>query len=586
MSDSHQSLSSSEDEEPFIEDSEKPSIRGVLSKWTNYIHGWQDRFVCCQDGTLFYYRTKDETEFGCRGTISLSKASVMTHEFDPCRFDVCINDSIWYLRASMDSEKQQWIDVIEANKMEAENLSLRRHGSLLSLGSGPSITSSSSFRKGHGLKEKLAELETFRDILDRQIDTLQNYFDACANIAQPKDIRDHWTGDKDIDPTFDHEGLSIDRFDNHVELKLPGNISGVDFKGEAITFKATTTGIQATLAHCIEMINKREEMWLKKLEREQERRRKAEEQYRISLAMAKKNLAFIGSPDYEEGPQSGLTEEEFFECVETELDRQERFSQDIERSRSLLREAEKQPRGHHRFSNEIDKRVKHHLADSLKPPGADDDKWELVAEEGEMKVYRKELIEDGLICDPLKALHSIKNVTAREMCHYFWLTDVRKEWEGTIENFSVVEVLDELTIVIYQTHRRIWPSAQRDCLYVSSMLKVDNPPPNGDGCKPYDTWMVCNFSVDLNEANPVAGCVRAQVEIALICQTYVTPPADGGPITRDCLKCDIVYVANVNPGGWVPASVLRSLTKREYPKFLRRFTAYVQEKTKEKEILI
>ena len=43
-----------------------------------------------------------------------------------------------------------------------------------------STTSSSSFRKGRGLKVKLAELETYRDILVQQIDTLQKYFDTCA----------------------------------------------------------------------------------------------------------------------------------------------------------------------------------------------------------------------------------------------------------------------------------------------------------------------------------------------------------------------------------------------------------------------
>lgn len=41
----------------------------------------------------------------------------------------------------------------------------------------------------------------------------------------------------------------------------------------------------------------------------------------------------------------------------------------------------------------------------------------------------------------------------------------------------------------------------------------------------------------------------------------------------------------VNPGGWAPASVLRAVAKREYPKFLKRFTSYVQEKTAGKPIL-
>lgn len=34
-----------------------------------------------------------------------------------------------------------------------------------------------------GLKEKLAEIETFKDILSQQIETLQKYFDLCVENA-------------------------------------------------------------------------------------------------------------------------------------------------------------------------------------------------------------------------------------------------------------------------------------------------------------------------------------------------------------------------------------------------------------------
>ncbi len=34
--------------------------------------------------------------------------------------------------------------------------------------------------KDRGLKVKVAELETYRDILVQQIDTLQKYFDVCS----------------------------------------------------------------------------------------------------------------------------------------------------------------------------------------------------------------------------------------------------------------------------------------------------------------------------------------------------------------------------------------------------------------------
>lgn len=47
----------------------------------------------------------------------------------------------------------------------------------------------------------------------------------------------------------------------------PKGINGIDFKGEAITFKATTAGILATLSHCIELMVKREENWQKRLDK-------------------------------------------------------------------------------------------------------------------------------------------------------------------------------------------------------------------------------------------------------------------------------------------------------------------------------
>lgn len=53
-----------------------PELRGYLSKWTNYIHGWQPRFIVLKDGTLSYYKSEQESDFGCRGAISLQKATV------------------------------------------------------------------------------------------------------------------------------------------------------------------------------------------------------------------------------------------------------------------------------------------------------------------------------------------------------------------------------------------------------------------------------------------------------------------------------------------------------------------------------
>uniref|UniRef100_A0A0P4WGZ2 PH domain-containing protein n=1 Tax=Scylla olivacea TaxID=85551 RepID=A0A0P4WGZ2_SCYOL len=53
-----------------------PELQGTVSKWTNYIHGWQNRYMVLKDGTMSYYRNQNETAFGCRGSISVKKAHV------------------------------------------------------------------------------------------------------------------------------------------------------------------------------------------------------------------------------------------------------------------------------------------------------------------------------------------------------------------------------------------------------------------------------------------------------------------------------------------------------------------------------
>ena len=39
--------------------------------------------------------------------------------------------------------------------------------------------------------------------------------------------------------------------------------------------------------------------------------------------------------------------------------------------------------------------------------------WQPIAEDGEMKVYVREVEVDGVVCDPLKATHTVYGVTAR-----------------------------------------------------------------------------------------------------------------------------------------------------------------------------
>ncbi|XP_058718518.1 ceramide transfer protein-like isoform X1 [Poecile atricapillus] len=686
MSDNQSWNSSGSEDDPETELGLPVELCGVLSKWTNYIHGWQDRWVVLKSNTLSYYKSEDETEYGCRGSICLSKAVITVekwckfiisdsqnwpypidlseeflqvlrivdpcrdfyllrfdrllcdqpsqpHDFDECRFDISVNDSVWYLRAQDPDHRQQWVDAIEQHKMKdrhcskvlstesgyASESSLRRHGSMVSLvsgASGYSATSTSSFKKGHSLREKLAEMETFRDILCRQVDTLQKYFDACADAVSKDELqRDKVVEDDEDDfPAMRSDGDILHNSNSSKEKLFPyvtpKGINGIDFKGEAITFKATTAGILATLSHCIELMVKREESWQKRLDKETEKRKRIEEAYKSAVTELKKKSHF-GGPDYEEGPNSLINEEEFFDAVEAALDRQDKMEEQSQSEKVRLYWPISLPPGDaysavgthrfvqkpysrsssmssidlvsafdvHRFSIQVEEMVQNHMTYSLQDVGGDAN-WQLVVEEGEMKVYRREVEENGIVLDPLKATHAVKGVTGHEVCHYFWNVDVRNDWETTIENFHVVENLADNAIIIYQMHKRVWPASQRDVLYLSAIRKIpafsENDP---------ETWIVCNFSVEHDSAPMNNRCVRAKINIAMICQTLVSPPEGNKEISRDNILCKITYVANVNPGGWAPASVLRAVAKREYPKFLKRFTSYVQEKTAGKPIL-
>uniref|UniRef100_A0A672GTV2 Ceramide transfer protein n=1 Tax=Salarias fasciatus TaxID=181472 RepID=A0A672GTV2_SALFA len=609
--------SSSSDEDVDPESGQPVELGGILSKWTNYIHGWQDRWVVLKNNTLSYYKSEDEREYGCRGSLCLSKAVITPHEFDECRFDISVNDSVWYLRAEDPEHRLQWIDSIELHKAESgygSETSLRRHGSMLSLTSAASAlssTSTSSFKKGHRLREKLAEMETFRDILCRQVDTLQKYFDNCADAVSKDEFqRDRVEEDEDDFPSSTRPDGEFNHNNNGSKEKLfspasPKGMNGIDFKGEAITFKATTAGILSTLSHCIELMVKREDSWQKRLDKELEKRRRVEDAYKSAVNELKKNF----SNDKEN--TFLINEDEFFDAVEAALDRQDKIEEQQTltvspiccllllcsfllslRTPSL---SAAQPHSHssslssvelvsasddiHRFSAQVEEMVQNHMTYSLQDVGGDAN-WQLVIEEGEMKVYRREVEENGIVLDPLKATHAVKGVTGHEVCHYFWDTSVRLDWETTIENFNVVESLSDNAIIVYQTHKRVWPASQRDVLYLSAIRKIlatnENDP---------DTWLVCNFSVDHDNAQPTVRCVRAKINVAMICQTLVSPPEGDKEISRDNILCKITYVANVNPGGWAPASVLRAVAKREYPKFLKRFTSYVQEKTAGKPIL-
>lgn len=70
----------SQDEEDSVDDG-LPQLSGVLHKWTNYLHGWQERYFVLKEGTLTYFKSETDRSFGCRGAVSLARA-IITVSFE------------------------------------------------------------------------------------------------------------------------------------------------------------------------------------------------------------------------------------------------------------------------------------------------------------------------------------------------------------------------------------------------------------------------------------------------------------------------------------------------------------------------
>lgn len=180
------------------------------------------------------------------------------------------------------------------------------------------------------------------------------------------------------------------------------------------------------------------------------------------------------------------------------------------------------------------------------------------------------------------------------------------EWETTLDQAKVIETVSDDTLLFLQLHKRIWPAAQRDscfwygAAYVNIFFSsaaygsfrrshqrkvMESELPEGI----HDTYLVCNRSTAHPDAPVnVNGVLRVDLTVIFVADTVVDVAKRGldtSLLSRDDVSCKITYCSVVNPGGWAPASVLRTVYKREYPRFLKRFTSYVIDKCKHKPIM-
>jgi collagen type IV alpha-3-binding protein len=128
---------------------------------------------------------------------------------------------------------------------------------------------------------------------------------------------------------------------------------------------------------------------------------------------------------------------------------------------------------------------------------------------------------DGIVVDPLKALHSVKGVSAREYIDLFFDPTIKMEWDDTTERVETVQTLTPHTVILHQVHRRVWPAAARESLFWSQRHNVTNLVRSSHP-EVHSAWLVCNHDtdfVDVQLAN--SRNVRVKLTIAMLCQTVL-----------------------------------------------------------------
>ncbi|XP_014669282.1 PREDICTED: oxysterol-binding protein homolog 1-like isoform X3 [Priapulus caudatus] len=149
-------------------------MEGALWKWTNYIHGWQARWFVLDEGILAYYKSQDEVNQGCKGSIMMAACEIIVHPTDRKRLDLHVpHEQHFYLRAATAQERQQWL--IGLGSAKACLTATVQKPELV--GEGQSDT----------VKSKKSELRLYCDLLSQQVHSIKV---ACTE-CNPPDIENN-----------------------------------------------------------------------------------------------------------------------------------------------------------------------------------------------------------------------------------------------------------------------------------------------------------------------------------------------------------------------------------------------------------
>uniref|UniRef100_A0AC35FY38 START domain-containing protein n=1 Tax=Panagrolaimus sp. PS1159 TaxID=55785 RepID=A0AC35FY38_9BILA len=455
------------------------SLNGWVFKYTNFIYGYQERYFKIENGSIFYYLSKENIKDGCRKYRQLSNFAIEVDENDdPCRLDIVFTDDRWCLRFK-------------------------------------------------SIEEMIVFKNALRSFLPMPISPVPSR-DSSIDMHKLAIMS------KNMNAQYENISSFLDRFVGN--SREPINLSIIEQTVDC------SRQLESNLRHL-----------------------------RAMLRMCKVKETY-------------LSDEEFFDCSDEhgdiQLDKQmtDEFKQDLTPVSKVMNNSSNVSEVH---EHPLYSHIRNLTAEQIRyaKAGVDEGTWELFCQDGAMKMYKREMeSDDGCMIDPLKSIHSVEGISAKEYITCFFKSEYKPEWDDTLIKLNVVETLDPNTIVLHQLHKKVWPAAQRESLFWSHLEEISDQKEDDA----FDAWIVCNHNIDRDDVpltNP--SCVRVGLKIAMLCQTIINPDARSksrDQITRNDISVRIFYVASVHPGGWLPSAALRQVYKKEYPRFLRRFSAYVVEK--------
>uniref|UniRef100_A0AAF5Q023 Collagen type IV alpha-3-binding protein n=2 Tax=Wuchereria bancrofti TaxID=6293 RepID=A0AAF5Q023_WUCBA len=542
------------------EDNTLLKVYGTMYKWTNFVYGWQKRYFELENGILMYYKSESEKQYGSRGAIALHIAHLVESDIDFNRFDVLTNDACWYLRTQNPKSRNLWLRALRYQMFGSTNKLKNRC-------STDDVTRSANYEQSSlslELMSKMEQLERFNDMIGRQATRLEN----LIRVIQ----------------------------DNR------GNTYATSLLDESIALNAVTIAVLQNINTCVHLLAKQTKANHKQCSDENCHTAHMDIANNCSRSIMLNQTCELNNVSSDDDDEQEWHDAD--DCIPANKSNVEgrsfagKETVRIPGSESLIERerasenypdiAESPPKdvtlpASNEFAIEINRIAMEQL--KYARSGIYDDVWQLFMEEDEMKMYKRELEVNGIVCDPLKAVHLVQGVSAREYIHYFFEPRYKHEWDETLVRTRVVDRISMDTVIIHQLHKRIWPSAQRESLFWSNVRYL----PEQKSPKALDLYMVCNHDCNLPSV-PLEhnSNVRVGLTVAMLCETVVKDghekPVD--KLNRNDIQCQVCYCAQVNPGGWVPASALRIIYKREYPKFLHGFTKYVLSKIKTQPLIV